>query len=81
MRAHPGSALLQNANFAAPPRFFTIPGFPSAQSLATLPAMSHPQWLDELAPSGADMASMYQQTKLADTATRLAWMEKAPADF
>jgi len=51
------------------------------QRYAKLPAKSHPQWLDDLAPAAADVPAMYQQSKLADTATRLAWMDKAPADF
>ena len=51
------------------------------QRYAKLPAKSHPQWLDDLVPAAADLPAMYQQTKLADTATRLAWMDMAPADF
>jgi hypothetical protein len=51
------------------------------QRYAKLPAKSHPQWLDDLVPAGADLAAMYQKTGLANTANRLAWMDKAPADF
>jgi hypothetical protein len=48
---------------------------------ARLPAKSHPQWLDELVPAAGDVPAMYRQSSLADTAARLAWMDKAPADF
>jgi len=51
------------------------------QRYAKLPAKAHPRFLDDLAPAAADLAAMYQHTKLADTATRLAWMDKAPAEF
>lgn len=37
--------------------------------------------LDPLLPAVADVPAMYQQTKLADTAARLAWMDKTPAEF
>jgi hypothetical protein len=37
--------------------------------------------LDAVLPSVADVPALYQHTKLADTASRLAWMEKSPADF
>nr|WP_051294095.1 S46 family peptidase [Pseudoduganella violaceinigra] len=51
------------------------------QRYAKLPAKSHVQGLDALLPSVAGVPAMYQQSKLADTAVRLAWMDKAPADF
>jgi hypothetical protein len=37
--------------------------------------------LDAVLPAVADVPALYQRSKLADTASRLAWMEKAPADF
>ncbi len=51
------------------------------QRYAKLPAKSHVQGLDALLPSVADVPAMFQRTKLADAAARLAWMDKAPADF
>ncbi|MCG2583271.1 S46 family peptidase [Massilia sp. TS11] len=42
-----------------------------------LPA--HPQGLDALLPK--DVGALYQGSQLAQTARRLEWMEKAPADF
>ena len=43
---------------------------------AQLAAKSHPQGLDALLPAPAAVAALYQQTQLADTAKRLAWLEK-----
>jgi hypothetical protein len=51
------------------------------QRYARLPAGAHVQGLDALLPAAADLPAMYAQTRLADTAARLAWMDKAPADF
>ena len=46
---------------------------------AQLAAKSHPQGLDALLPAPAAVAALYQQTQLADTAKRLAWLEKDQA--
>lgn len=46
---------------------------------AQLAAKSHPQGLDALLPAPAAVAVLYQQTQLADTAKRLAWLEKDQA--
>lgn len=46
---------------------------------AQLAAKSHPQGLDALLPAPAALAALYQQTQLADTAKRLAWLEKDQA--
>ncbi|WP_183676123.1 MULTISPECIES: S46 family peptidase [unclassified Janthinobacterium] len=43
---------------------------------AQLVAKSHPQGLDALLPAPTAVAVLYQQTQLADTAKRLAWMGK-----
>jgi len=43
---------------------------------AQLVAKSHPQGLDALLPAPTAVAALYQQTQLADTAKRLAWMGK-----
>jgi len=51
------------------------------QRYASLPVKMHAQGLDPLLPLAADVPAMYQQTRLADTATRLGWMDKAPAEF
>ena len=49
------------------------------QRYGKLAAKSHPQGLDALLPS--DVAAMYQASRLADTAARLAWMDKPVAEF
>ncbi|PKV45008.1 dipeptidyl-peptidase 7 [Janthinobacterium sp. 61] len=46
---------------------------------AQLAAKSHPQGLDALLPAPVAVAALYQQTQLADTAKRLAWLEKDQA--
>ena len=46
---------------------------------AQLAAKSHPQGLDVLLPAPAAVAALYQQTQLADTAKRLAWLDKDQA--
>ncbi|WP_354669880.1 S46 family peptidase [Janthinobacterium sp. SUN118] len=46
---------------------------------AQLAAKSHPQGLDALLPAPAAVAVLYQQTQLADTAKRLAWLDKDQA--
>ena len=46
---------------------------------AQLAAKSHPQGLDALLPAPTAVAALYQQTQLADTAKRLAWLEKDQA--
>ncbi|WP_369123278.1 S46 family peptidase [Janthinobacterium sp. EB271-G4-3-1] len=46
---------------------------------AQLAAKSHPQGLDALLPAPSAVAALYQQTQLADTAKRLAWLEKDQA--
>lgn len=46
---------------------------------AQLAAKSHPQGLDALLPAPGTVAALYQQTQLADTAKRLAWLEKDQA--
>lgn len=46
---------------------------------AQLAAKSHPQGLDALLPAPAAVAALYQQTQLADTAKRLAWLGKDQA--
>jgi hypothetical protein len=51
------------------------------QRYAKLPVKAHPRWLDNLTPAIGEVPAMYQKTGLADTATRLAWMDKAPAEF
>ena len=53
----------------------------SLQRYARLPTRSHVPGLDALLPAPADVPAMFQQSKLADTAARLAWMDKVPADF
>ena len=46
---------------------------------AQLAAKSHPQGLDALLPAPNAVAALYQQTQLADTAKRLAWLDKDQA--
>ncbi|MCC7700822.1 S46 family peptidase [Janthinobacterium sp. GW460P] len=46
---------------------------------AQLAAKSHPQGLDALLPAPNAVAALYQRTQLADTAKRLAWLEKDQA--
>lgn len=46
---------------------------------AQLAAKSHPQGLDALLPAPAAVPALYHQTQLADTAKRLAWLEKDQA--
>ncbi|MCC7711841.1 S46 family peptidase [Janthinobacterium lividum] len=46
---------------------------------AQLAAKSHPQGLDALLPAPGAVGALYQQTQLADTAKRLAWLEKDQA--
>jgi hypothetical protein len=51
------------------------------QRYAKLPASMHPQGVDALLPSPESLPAMYQASKLGDTATRLAWMDKDVAAF
>ncbi|MBZ2208208.1 S46 family peptidase [Massilia sp. R798] len=53
----------------------------SLQRYAKLAAKTHPQGLDALLPAPDAVGALYQQTKLGDTAQRLAWMSKDPAAF
>ncbi|CDG83914.1 S46 family peptidase [Janthinobacterium agaricidamnosum] len=46
------------------------------QRYATLAAKRHPQGLDGLLPAPDSVAALYQHTQLADTSTRLAWMDQ-----
>ena len=46
---------------------------------AALAAKSHPQGLDAVLPAPGAVAALYQKTQLADTAKRLAWLEKDQA--
>ncbi|OEZ92399.1 peptidase S46 [Janthinobacterium sp. HH106] len=46
---------------------------------AQLAAKSHPQGLDALLPAPGAVVALYQQTQLADTAKRLAWLDKDQA--
>lgn len=48
---------------------------------AALAAKSHPQGLDALLPAPNAVAALYAKTQLADTARRLAWLEKDQAAF
>jgi hypothetical protein len=48
---------------------------------AKLPAANHPKGIDSLLPPADALAAMYQQSKLADTATRLSWIGKTPEEF
>ncbi len=48
---------------------------------AALAAKSHPQGLDALLPAPNAVAALYTKTQLADTAKRLAWLEKDQAAF
>ncbi|WP_409518287.1 S46 family peptidase [Janthinobacterium sp.] len=48
---------------------------------AALAAKSHPQGLDALLPAPNAVAALYTKTQLADTARRLAWLEKDQAAF
>ncbi|MFZ6751689.1 S46 family peptidase [Undibacterium sp. Ren11W] len=49
------------------------------QRYQALPAASHPSGLDGLLPAKLD--TLYQHSQLADTAQRLAWLEKDAAAF
>ncbi|MCC6071811.1 S46 family peptidase [Massilia sp. GCM10020059] len=53
----------------------------SLQRYAKLAAKTHPQGLDALLPAPDAVGALYKQTKLGDTAQRLAWMSKDPAAF
>lgn len=53
----------------------------SLQRYAKLAAKNHPQGLDALLPAPDSVGALYKQTKLGDTAQRLAWMSKDPAAF
>ena len=53
----------------------------SLQRYAKLAAKTHPQGLDPLLPAPESVGALYKQTKLGDTAQRLAWMSKDPAAF
>ena len=46
------------------------------QRYAQLPAAAHPAGVDALLPAAASIAALYKQTRLNDTARRLAWMDK-----
>lgn len=48
---------------------------------AALAAKSHPQGLDALLPAPNAVAALYTKAQLADTAKRLAWLEKDQAAF
>lgn len=48
---------------------------------AALAAKSHPQGLDAVLPAPNAVAALYPKTQLADTAKRLAWLEKDQAAF
>ncbi|OYO32356.1 peptidase S46 [Janthinobacterium sp. PC23-8] len=48
---------------------------------AALAAKSHPQGLDALLPAPNAVVALYTKTQLADTAKRLAWLEKDQAAF
>lgn len=41
----------------------------------------HPRGLDILLPAPESVAGLYKQSELSDTAKRLAWLKKQPADF
>lgn len=47
------------------------------QRYAQLPAESHPAGLDSLLPKAAEVSALYQQTKLAQTAQRLAFVNQS----
>jgi len=49
------------------------------QRYAKLPASFHPSGLDALLPKAADVPALYAQSKLGDTATRLALLDKDAA--
>ena len=51
------------------------------QRYAKLAPSMHVKEIEPLLPAAAAIPVMYQQTRLGDTATRLGWMEKAPAAF
>ena len=53
----------------------------SLQRYAKLAAKTHPQGLDALLPAPDAVGALYKQTRLGDTAQRLAWMSKDPAAF
>lgn len=64
-----------------------VPGVDQARYVAALqryaklaPEM-HVKGIEALLPAVSAVPAMYQQSTLGDTAARLAWMEKAPADF
>ena len=51
------------------------------QRYARLAPDMHVKGIEALLPAVSAVPAMYQQSTLGDTATRLAWMEKSPADF
>ncbi|MGZ8295300.1 MAG: S46 family peptidase [Telluria sp.] len=51
------------------------------QRYGKLPAKAHPKGIDALLPAPAAIPALYQQTRLGDTAQRLAWIGKDPAAF
>ncbi|TFW26226.1 S46 family peptidase [Massilia arenosa] len=53
----------------------------SMQRYAKMAPSMHPQGVDVLLPAAEAIPVMFQQTELADTAKRLAWMDKDAAAF
>jgi len=51
------------------------------QRYAKLSASMHAKGIDALLPALDAVPAMYQHSELGDTAKRLAWMDKTPADF
>lgn len=51
------------------------------QRYAKLDPGMHPKGIDTLLPSPAGVSDMYRQSELGDTAKRLAWIGKKPAEF
>jgi hypothetical protein len=51
------------------------------QRYAKLPPAMRAKGIEPMLPAVASVPALYQQTKLGDTATRLAWMDKSPAAF
>jgi len=64
-----------------------VPGVDQARYVAALQRYAklapdmHVKGIEALLPAVSAVPAMYQQSTLGDTATRLAWMEKSPADF
>ncbi|MGZ3184975.1 MAG: S46 family peptidase [Telluria sp.] len=51
------------------------------QRYQKLPAPMHAKGIEALLPAPAALPAMYQQSELGDTAKRLAWLDRKPADF